>query len=69
MLQEHTWYLNVLVLLLSNIQNLRLNLLEILWEPRGKPDTSFAQHDQEKVEFSMRYWSLSKKYEHHFDKF
>ena len=57
------------VLLPSNIQNLRLNLLKTVGEPKGKPDTNIAKHEQNKIGFSMRYLSLSKKYERHFEKF
>ena len=57
------------VLLPPNIQNHRLNSLKILWEPSRKPETNLAQYEQERVEFSKRYWLLSNKYKHHFEKF
>ena len=57
------------VLLLSNIQNHWLNLLKIVGESGGKPDTNIPQCEQSKIGFSMRYFLLSKKYERNFEKF
>ena len=59
--------------ILLNISRIKDNqtvnsLLKFLGEPRGKPDTNIAQHEQHKKEFSMRYFSLLKKYELHFQK-
>ena len=45
------------------------SLLKFLGKPRGKPDTNIDQHEQHKREFSMRYFSLLKKYELHFRNF